>query len=50
MEAACSSETPVDFQRTARPYILEDRSIHDHRCENLKSYNAYMNNSLWENL
>jgi hypothetical protein len=27
MEATCSSETSVDFQRTTRRYILEDRNI-----------------------
>jgi hypothetical protein len=37
MEAACSSETPVDFQRTTWRYIPEDRTLHNHRCENLKS-------------
>jgi hypothetical protein len=38
MEATCSSETLVDFQRTSRRYIPEDSTLHDHRCENLKSY------------
>jgi hypothetical protein len=33
----CSSETSADFQRTIRVYILEERIIHNHRCENLKS-------------
>jgi hypothetical protein len=28
----------VDFQRTTRRYILEDRNLYNHRCENLKSY------------
>jgi hypothetical protein len=37
-EATCSSETSVNFQRTTRRYILEDRTLHNHRCENLKSY------------
>jgi hypothetical protein len=37
-EATCSSETSVDFQRTARRYIPEDGTFHTHRCENLKSY------------
>jgi hypothetical protein len=31
-------ETSVDFQRTTRRYIPEDRTLHNHRCENLKSY------------
>jgi hypothetical protein len=38
MEATCSSETTVDFQRTTRNYIPEDRILHNHRCEDLKSY------------
>jgi hypothetical protein len=28
MEAACSSETSVDFQRTTRRYISKHRTIH----------------------
>jgi hypothetical protein len=27
MEATCSSKTPVDFQRTTRRYIPEDRTL-----------------------
>jgi hypothetical protein len=38
MEATCLAETSVDFQRTARHYILEDRTFRNHRSENLKSY------------
>jgi hypothetical protein len=38
MKAICSSETPVDTQRTTRRYIPEDGTLHNHRCENLKSY------------
>jgi hypothetical protein len=38
MEAMCSSETSVDFQRAIRRYIPKDRTLHNHRCENLKSY------------
>jgi hypothetical protein len=38
MEVTCSSETLVGFQRTARRYIPEDRTLHNHNCENLKSY------------
>jgi hypothetical protein len=38
MEAICSSETSVDFQRTTWRYIPEDSTIYDHSCENLKSY------------
>jgi hypothetical protein len=37
-EATCSSETAIDFQRTTRRYIPEDKTLHNHRCENLKSY------------
>jgi hypothetical protein len=37
MEAKCFSETPVDFQPTARRYIPEDGILHNYRCENLKS-------------
>jgi hypothetical protein len=38
MEAVCSSETSVDFQDNTRRYIPEDSTLHNHRCENLKSY------------
>jgi hypothetical protein len=38
MEVTCSSETLIDFQRTTRPYIPEERTLHNHRCEELKSY------------
>jgi hypothetical protein len=38
MEATCSSETSVNFHRTARSYIPEDRILNNHCCENLKSY------------
>jgi hypothetical protein len=38
MDAICSSETSVGFQRTTRRYIPEDNTLHKHRCENLKSY------------
>jgi hypothetical protein len=34
MEAICSSETSVENQRTTRH--------HNHRCENLKSYNYFV--------
>jgi hypothetical protein len=37
MEVICYSDTLVDFQRTACHYILEDRILHNDRCENLKS-------------
>jgi hypothetical protein len=38
MEAICSSETSVNYQRTARRYISEDRRLPNHRFENLSSY------------
>jgi hypothetical protein len=38
MEAICSSETSVETQRTTRRHIPEDDILHNHRCENLKSY------------
>jgi hypothetical protein len=38
MEATCSSETSVDFRQTTQRYIPEGRSLHNHHCENLKSY------------
>jgi hypothetical protein len=38
MEATCSSESPIDFQRPTRRYIPKDISLHNHRCENLKFY------------
>jgi hypothetical protein len=34
----CSSETLVDTQRTTWRYIPEDGTLHNHRCEHLKSY------------
>jgi hypothetical protein len=39
MEVIYASETSIDFQLTTRPYIPEDRTLHNHRCENLNSYN-----------
>jgi hypothetical protein len=38
MKASCSSETSVDFRRTIWRYIPEGRTLHNRRCENLKSY------------
>jgi hypothetical protein len=38
VEMICSSETSVHFQRTIRYYISEDRTLHNHGCENVKSY------------
>jgi hypothetical protein len=36
---ACSSKTSVDFQRTTRRYIPEDRIRCNHLCEKLKYFN-----------
>jgi hypothetical protein len=38
MEAICSSETTVDFQRTTERYIAEDSTTDSHHCEDLRSY------------
>jgi hypothetical protein len=41
MEAIYSSETIVDFQWTTRRYIPQDRTLHDHVCENVKCYTKH---------
>jgi hypothetical protein len=38
MEAICSSETSVETQQTTPRHIPEYDTLHNHRCENLKSY------------
>jgi hypothetical protein len=38
MEAISSSQTSVATQQTTRRHIPEDDTLHNHRCENLKSY------------
>jgi hypothetical protein len=38
MEAASTSETPVNFYKTTRRNIPEDGHLHTRRRENLKSY------------
>jgi hypothetical protein len=38
----CSSETSVDFRRNTRRCIPDDSTLHNHRCENLKSYVVFM--------
>jgi hypothetical protein len=38
MEAMCSSETSVETQQTKRRHFPEDDTLHNHSCENLKSY------------
>jgi hypothetical protein len=35
------SRCKLIFQLIARRYIRVDRNLHNHRCENLKSYNIY---------
>jgi hypothetical protein len=42
MEATCSSLTSVDFQRSTRSYIPEDRTLHNRHCENLTSYKLHI--------
>jgi hypothetical protein len=37
-----SSETSVDFQQTTERYTPEDNTLHNHRCENLKSYIVFL--------
>jgi hypothetical protein len=38
MEAICSSEASIETQRATRCHIPEDDTLHNHRCENLKSF------------
>jgi hypothetical protein len=38
MEATCSSETSVDFQRNTRRCISENRTLHNYCRENLRFY------------
>jgi hypothetical protein len=43
MEVICSSETSVATQQTTRRHIPEDdTTLHNHRCENLKSYTHFL--------
>jgi hypothetical protein len=42
MEAISSSETSGATQRTTRRHIPEDDTLHNHRCENLKSYSRQL--------
>jgi hypothetical protein len=37
-EAACSSETSIYILRTTRRYIPEDKILHNHSHQNIKSY------------
>jgi hypothetical protein len=53
IEATCSSETSVHFQRTTQHYIAEHWTLHNRRSEDLKSwiirlqYLERRNPSLW---
>jgi hypothetical protein len=38
MEEWHPSEKSIDFQPSTRRYTPEDRTLRNHRCENLKSY------------
>jgi hypothetical protein len=38
----CSSKTSVEFQRATRRYIQGHRILHNHLCENLKSYKLFL--------
>jgi hypothetical protein len=40
VEATCSPETSVDFQWTTWCYIPEDRTLRNHRCENVHTGGA----------
>lgn len=40
-QATYSSEKSVGFQRTTLYYVPDNRALHDHCCENLKSYKKY---------
>jgi hypothetical protein len=41
MQATYSFEISVHFQWKSRHYIPQDRTLHNHRCENLHSYIIY---------
>jgi hypothetical protein len=47
MEITCFSETSVDFQRTTRRYIADNGTLHNHRCEKLKSYIWHFPYGFW---
>jgi hypothetical protein len=38
MEVTFNLERPLDFQPTTWHFILGDRTLHNHRCENMKLY------------
>jgi hypothetical protein len=37
MEVTCSTETSVNFQLTAWCFTTQDKTLHNHRCENITS-------------
>jgi hypothetical protein len=37
-----SLEMSADFQQTTQHYIPDDRTLHNHHCENLKFYKKYL--------
>jgi hypothetical protein len=41
MEAKYFDETSIDFHRPTQCYIPKDRTLHNHCCENAKSYATY---------
>jgi hypothetical protein len=43
MEATSFTEISIDFHRAARRHIPANISLHNHCCNNLKSYNIEMN-------
>jgi hypothetical protein len=42
MVAICSSEMWVETQQTTQRHIPEDDILHNHSCENLKSYKGML--------
>jgi hypothetical protein len=38
MEATYYSQTSVEFQWTTQQYVPKDRTLRNHRCENIRSY------------
>jgi hypothetical protein len=46
MEAIFSSETSVETQPTTRRHVPED-TLHNRRCENLKSYIIIKEHEIW---
>jgi hypothetical protein len=40
MGATGSSEMSVDLQRTTWRYVLKDRTLHNHRCENILNHSC----------